>query len=237
MGIFDNAGVFTTYHARLRFRDRLMGGVPKDPKVIEAWIRTKAMITDTEELQRMVFQTLIEMGADVTPDMSYEEMVTVSEQVAAIKQSVGFKVGEQGLYLESRVVKAMLKEVTNILYAGDRWGKTKKGPKSFVAERVFVNPDKIWLGVDDPTGVHLFVGHPSGPRGPQSNLTYYEYVERPEIEFDVIVAQDAVDDDHWPEMWQLGQENGLGALRSQGFGRFDIEEWEQVDTRALRAIA
>lgn len=230
MGIFDNqAGVFTTYHARIQFRDKLMGGTPKDPKIIEAWLRKKTGIQDEEEIRRAMLRTLLELGADVSPDMSYDELEAASEKLAT-KQAVGFKNGEHGLYLESRVVKAMLKECTNILYAGDRWGKTKKGPRSFLAERVFITPDKLWLDRQEPDGVELFIGHVSGPRGPQSTLTHYEYVEGAVIDFDVMVAEDAIDHEHWPQIWVLAQENGLGALRSQGFGRFDIWEWEPVSS-------
>lgn len=240
MGIFDqqSGGVFTNYRARIVFRDKIMGGTPKNPKLIEGWLRSKAGVTKVEENRMMMLRTLLELGADVTPDMSFEELEVASEGLAASKQTNGFKQDENGLYLESRTIKAMLKECCNILYAGDRWGKTKKGPRSFLAERVFVNPDKVRLGVMEPDGVDLFIGHTSGPKGPQSNLTYYEYVQRAEIEFEVMVLQDAIEHEHWPELWLAAQENGLGALRSQGFGRFDIEAWDVVkDVHVLRTAA
>ena len=226
MGIFDTAvSVFTVYHTRLTFRDRFMGGIPKNPKIIEGWLRSKAGIEQEEEIRRATLRTLVELGADVRPDMSFEELEKASEALAVERQTNGFKVDEGGIYLESRAVKAMLKESINILYAGDRWGRTKKGPKSFFAERVFINPDRIRLDRSKPDGVALFIGHVSGPKGPQSTLTYHEYVERAAIEFDVLVMKDEVKGEHWPEVWVHAQENGLGALRSQGFGRFDIEDW------------
>lgn len=230
MGIFDqHPSIFTTYRARIIFRDRLMGGIPMEPRMIEGWLRGKAGISDQEEIRRAMLTTLLELGADVTPGMSYDELVLASEKVAAIKNTVGFKRDHDGLYIESRTIKAMLKECTNILFAGkDRWGVTRKGPKAFLAERVFPNPDRIHLGRDEPDGIHLFVGHQTGPKGPQSNLTYHEYVERPEIAFTLLVTHDDIPHDAWPAIWQQAQENGLGALRSQGFGRFDIEEWEPV---------
>lgn len=232
MGIFDSkAGVFVTYGATLAFRDKIMGGTPKDPKIIEGWLRSKAGIADQEEIRQAMLRTLIELGAEVRPDMSYAELEEASKHLAASKQTNGFKRDEVGLYIEGRTVKALVKENINILFAGERWLATKKGPRSVVAERVFVNPDRIYLGVSEPSGVDLFIGHTSGPKGPQSNLTYYEYVERPVITFEVMVAQDALSLDQWAQMWVLAQENGLGALRSQGFGRFDIERWARVDFR------
>src|ERR1700738_3167344 len=155
MGIFDDQ-LFTEYQVRLRFRDKVMGGVPMDPAIIEGWLRSKAGISDAEEVRQATVRTLQELGADVT---SYDDLQKASEMLAKVRQTNGFKVDEDGPYLESRAVKAMLKESTNILYAGERWGRTLKGPKSFLAERVFVDPDHISLGKPTFDGVDLFIGH------------------------------------------------------------------------------
>lgn len=227
MGVFNSSDVFTTYRLRLRFRDKLMGGTPKDPKIITGWLRSKAGVTNENEIRNMMLRTLMELGADVKPGMDYDELVEASEALAS-NQATGFKRDDAGLYIESRQVKAMLKECTNILFAGVRWGKTKKGPKAFVAERVFVNPDRIHLGADEPDGVDLLTAHLSGPQGKQSVLKQYEYVQGTEIEFEVMVAEDAISQDNWAQVWILAQENGLGALRSQGHGRFDVEQWERA---------
>ncbi len=227
MGIFDRTtDLFSNYRATIQFRDRVMGGIPKDPKIIEAWMRTKTGIDDKEELRRAMFRTLSEQGIDVT-DMTYEQALTASESLAGMQSCNGFKSGEHGLYLESRVVKSMLKECTNILFAGKRWGATKKGPKSFLAERAHISPDKLWLGTHEPDGVELFIGHTNGPKGPQSNLTRYEFVREARLTFYVRVIHDEVPHEAWPDLWVTAQENGLGALRSQGHGRFDILEWDK----------
>jgi hypothetical protein len=219
-------GVFTRYRGALTFRDKVMGGTPKDPKIIMGWLRSRAGINDQMEAQEVMRRTINELGADVPEGSPFELIEKASEELAN-RQAVGFKRDDQGLYLESRTLKAALKEAVNVLFAGDRWGATKKGPRSWTAERVFINPDRLHLGVADPTAVELFVGHTSEPKGPQSNLTLYEYVEHPTLTFEVMAAQDDVINQHWPTIWVYAQENGLGALRSQGFGRFDVVEWER----------
>lgn len=238
MGIFaSQSSLFVRYRARLEFRDKLMGGVPHDPKLIEGWLRAKAGLTDdVDELRVALLRTMSEMGADVRPDMSFEEVQAASESLAGVKETTGFKRGEEGLYIESRQVKAMLKETTNILYAAERVGPTKKGPRSFLAERVFVSPDRIWLGRKEPDGVEMIIGHVSGPAGARSTLGYHEYVLRTSIEFDVLVARDAIPGEWWPDMWTHAQENGLGALRSQGYGRFDILQWDRVELTSTAPI-
>lgn len=243
MGVFDKhySSVFTTYRATIQIRDKIMGGTPKDPKAIEGWIKKNAGLAG-DELRRLTIRTLIENGMDLSENPTDEEIDKAIGDIAALKQTNGFKRDETGLYIESRTVKAMLKESTNVVFAGhEKWGKTNKGPRNFLAERVFVNPEKIYLGVEEPTSMLMFVGHISGPKGPQSTLTYIEYVDHPRITFDVIVLGDEIKEDHWPKIWVHAQENGLGALRSQGFGRFDVEEWEKAtspkDDPAERIIA
>jgi hypothetical protein len=206
-----------------------MGGTPRNPQVIEGWLRSKSGVTDEEEIQSMMRRTMVESGT-WRPDMTPEEIAEASKQVAALKETTGFKIDpEGGLYIEQRQIKAALKESTNILYAGDKWGPTRKGPKQFLAERVFVTPEHISLGRMEPDGVELVIGHIVGPQGPRSTLGYHEYVLRPILDFDVLVARDSILEEWWVDLWTHMEENGLGALRSQGYGRFDLLKWEKID--------
>jgi hypothetical protein len=228
-GVFASSSrVFDRWHARLVFRERLIGGVPKDPRLIEGWLRAKAGLEDSQEIRQAMLRTLSEVGVEVSADMTFEQLERASAVLAGRKQTTGFKVGECGLYVESRQIKAMLKESTNVLFGGERWGPTRKGPRSYVAERVFVDPGRIWLGVDEPAGVELMIGHLMGPTGPRSTLGYHEYVDKPVLEFCVLAVRGSVAAEQWADIWVHAQENGFGALRSQGFGRFYVDRWEPV---------
>jgi hypothetical protein len=102
-GIFAaDARLFTTYCARLVFRDRIVGGVPKDPRLIEGWLRARAGLEDAQEVRQALLRTLAELGAEVRAGMSLDELVRASEAVAPARQTTGFKVGEHGLYVEGR---------------------------------------------------------------------------------------------------------------------------------------
>lgn len=224
----DASDLFTTYEVDLAFEDKLMGGIPKSPNVIEGWLRSQAGIEDQEEVRQAMLRTLIELGADVNAGMTREELEQASEELAAVKSTNGFKVDENGLYIEDRQVKAMLKESVNILYAGDRWGKTRKGPRSFVAERAFVKPARIYLGRHEPDGVELVIGHVSDAAGKRSTLAYHEYAECPTITIQVEMLRDQLTAKQWSEIFTLAERNGLGALRSQSHGRFAVTRWERV---------
>jgi hypothetical protein len=228
-GIFDSQStLFVQYRARLVFRDKLLGGIPKDPQLIEGWLRSRAGLTETNEIRHVMLRTLGELGVEASADMSFEQLEQASAAVAARKQTTGFKVGEQGLYIEARQVKAMLKESTNVVFGGERFGPTRKGPKPFVAEHVFVEPDRLWLGAREPHGVEMTIGHLIGPTGPRSIVGYHEFVQDATLEFRVLTMRDCLSPEQWADLWVHAQENGLGALRSQGFGRFFIEQWERV---------
>lgn len=223
--------LFACYRTRLEFQDRILGGIPRDPKLIEAWLRKGTGVTNDEEIRAMMVRTLIESGVEVTEGTSYEDMVAAAEKVAAVKQSMGFKRDENGLFIEDRQVKAGIKEAVNILFAGpdsaSRWGVTKKGPRAFTAERVFVSPLRIYLQRDgqrlqQPDGMAMQTIHAETPKGPVNSLLYAEYCENAVIEFDVQVLLDEVRPGDWPKIWMLMELNGIGASRSQSFGKFNV---------------
>lgn len=235
MGIFDAEVNLWNYHrVTLEFREKLMGGVPKDPHIIEGWLRSKAGITDEEEIKQATARTLIELGVEITPDMTYADMVAASKKLAGTQSTNGFKIDpELGLYIEGRQVKAAIKESVNIHFAGDRWGATKKGPRSYTAERVFIAEDRIPLMRSEPDGIELVIGHVTGPQGPRSTLAYHEYAFRPRLTFTVMESKVVRDKnepsltrEQWAIIWVSMQEQGIGALRSQGHGRFDVVGFE-----------
>lgn len=248
MGIFDaQAGeLFVTWRATIRFRDKVMGGTPGDPSLVEDWIRAQTGAAKNDQiLRRLVVENLrdlkpdedameaLERSLDEDDGEAYlKAMDAAIASVAQQKSTNVFKRNETiGLYLEDRKVKAMIKEVVNVLWAGERWGKTRKGPKNYVAERIFIRPSRIAFGRQEPDGVELFVGHVSDRQGPRSTLTYYEYCSNAELTFYVQATKDAAEamEGQWPSLWLHAQENGLGALRSQSHGRFEVLEWEEVE--------
>lgn len=239
MGVFDTdqyKPFWTRYRATLQFREKLMGGIPRDPKLIEGWIRTKTGLIDNE-MKSLLIRTLNESGVEVREEMTPEEIDEAASKIAGLKETTGLKRDEYGLFVEERQVKAMLKECVNVLYAGERVGPTKKGAKAYFTERVFVNPDRIYLGIDEPSGIEMIIGHVSGPQGPRSTLGYHEYALRPTVTFDVLVARDLIEESWWPDIWRHAQENGFGALRSQGHGRFDLVEWDRIALTEPSAVA
>jgi hypothetical protein len=148
--------------------------------------------------------------------------------------------GRHPMYIEGRHLKAMLKEAASVARAVDnldaRYGATNKGVLSFVAEHIVVVEDRLYIDLlDHTTGKAVSALEPTGilqsfPRNPitrQTGIQYTEYVE------DAIVGFTVVSDypwkhDEWATMWVTGGNQGIGASRSQGYGRFDVTRWEQI---------
>lgn len=47
------------------------------------------------------------------------------------------------------------------------------------------------------------------------------------FEFTVASAWDFTEE-QWAMFWLIGQEQGIGASRSQGFGRYVVTEWKKI---------
>lgn len=224
--------VFTRYRVDFTFRNLIMGGTPKRPDVIEAWLRKNTGVTDADELLMMTRRTLTEQGIETPEDATIDDMIAASKALAMERNTNGFKLRpDVGLYIETRQIKAGLKECVNILFAGERWGRTFKGPKNYLAERVYVEGDIVPLDRAQPDGIEMIIGHINGPQGEKSTLTYHEYVRQASCSFVVASLEDCIEPQQWAAILQLSMENGFGALRSQGHGRYDVTAMTRLKER------
>lgn len=223
--------IFASYQSKawpFRFAGTLhvatiAGGVPTDDKVAEAWLRTK--LADKDDLIReAVAKTMVERG------IGAEE---AAAEVDSLKHLNGFKRDETGLYIEGRQLKAALKEAVNVAANAGKitakgWGNPdnanyKKGIKGWFPEHVFVLEDRLHLGVAEPTGiVQRFVHTPRG-----TGIQYEEYVEDAKASFTIVTDHDFTAE-QWAMIWLTGEQQGIGASRSQGFGRYEVTSWERI---------
>lgn len=222
----SNKSVFARFEAKAwpyKFHGQLIvgtiaGGTPTDDKVAEGWLRTKLGAKD-DLLREQVAQTMIERG--VTADEA-------AKLVDQYKHLNGFKRDSNGLYIEGRQLKAALKEAASVAVAagkleGRGWGKTNKGLLSFFSEHVHVIEDKLYLGVSEATGVtqrfvHTFRG---------TGIQYEEFVTDAKISFTVESDFD-FKPEQWATIWLTGERQGIGASRSQGFGKYTVTAWDKA---------
>lgn len=203
---------------------RVMGGTPSDPKVAEGFLRKKLGITGDDLVKEAVANLMVERG--ITMDEA-------SKEVNNLKYLNGFKRNAQGLYIEGRQLKAAIKEAASVARAvgnlADRWGLTRKGIHGFVAEHIHVveGPLNLMDGkgefITEPSGI--LQSFPKNPMTNQSSIRYEEYVDDGVFDFTVITDHDFKTDD-WAALWLTGEQQGIGASRSQGYGRYAVTRWE-----------
>lgn len=202
-----------TYRATLQV-SRICGGTPTDPKKAEGWIRSKAGETTEGAVQAEVARVMTERG------VSADEAAV---EVAANRHLNGFKRDENGLYIEGRQVKAAIKEAANVRWPKERWGPSRKGTLSWFAEHVFVLEDRIPLGRPEPDGIEQRFVHTWRGAG----IQYEEYCDKADISFTVTTDHEFTGE-QWALLWLTGQHQGIGATRSQGYGRYVVTAWDRT---------
>jgi hypothetical protein len=201
--VFADQSVWTYKYAVTIVLDSITGGTPSDPKIANLWLGTRLGGDEVRNqmLNNRLQQTMAErIGAD--PDATPEQIMD-----AAIEASTS-------IGLASGTVPARL-------------GLTKKGAPSYVAEHIHVVEDVIELTRDgvlitEPdeiaqSFVHTFRG---------SGIDYSEVLYGVEASF--TVTADADLSDLFPVIFSTAENNGLGARRSQGSGKFVTVKFDAV---------
>jgi len=205
---------------------RLVGGVPSDENIIAGWVKTKLALKD-DLIRQAVAEVMAERG------ISAEDAATVVAETLTLN---GFKRDpDHGLYIEGRQLKAALKAAAVIAMSVDkiprRWGQTKKGVEAFVAEHIGVIEDRLYIAngtkpCKEPTGVQRRFVHTF--RG--SAIQDEEYVENATVQF-TVECDHEFSEEEWAMIWLTAERQGIGASKSQGYGRFVITRWEPVNGR------
>jgi len=233
MGIFDaEVDAYEIFEAKIKFRNWMIGGQPKNPKALREMYLRRGGADAEQMLRRELLRVAAEMEIPVTANLSLDALEALVDELST-QTGNGFLSDERGLYFGTYQVKAAFRENASIIfpYPQARWGATKKNAKAYLAERLFVLgppefPDRIYLGRKEPDGVLIKPGTVGGKSGKRSIVTRAEYVNEAEPSFLVKIRRDATDIlGHVREIWVSMQDGGLGAMRSSGFGTFDIIGW------------
>ena len=233
----EDKELWKVYTVKLQVLDKLYGGLPKDPNLIEGFLKGKGLSPAEAEARAKV----------IAPEI--DQSIPEDEGQKAEGMWAGFKKDDKGLYIETRQIKAMLKESCG---ESEMWKDKRKGFMSRLAGTVFpkgeggVDLSRIYLyrdgkaltrpdgfeepicdvgtPISQPDGFEETVGHIKGPQGPRSILKRADYVISPVIHFDLKVGGKAVSEKDLKYLFEFGQEVGLGAGRSQEKGKFQMLE-------------
>lgn len=219
--LLDSSELYDRYALTIKTRGRLCGGVPRNKELIRSWVEASTGFKDETT------EKLIQADAEL-----------VVNEVAE-KSWIGFMQDEKGLLLQARNVKACLKQSASLLGITQK----KRGSKQILAEGMEVKSvsgsDRIHLGRAVPDGTDESAIHVMTAQGPRTALRRMDYVENVTIEFEIwVLTTSAQENRHIGEkelkmILMHAQENGLGASRSQGEGKFEVTAFERLS--AVRA--
>lgn len=263
--IFDDTKnkLYRTYNVELTFppEQRLAGSIPDNPvalwelavnKVMRAHGLTREqmereMVARHEEIARAARFYMEETGH---PEDALDEVDIVAMAKERMTVTNIFRRDETGIWFASHSVKASFKENMNILFAGERFGGTGKGGISFIAERVFIDPSRLYLYRDGEIVKHadgVQVRHGTVPNvrtgGMTAIITQHEYVNGPTLRFKLRVLDVKVEvpgmsgglspaeelEERWPMIMTSMERNGLGSQRKQsGYGCFFTTKFDRI---------
>jgi hypothetical protein len=217
--------------------EELMGGTPSNEKVAEGWLRAKLGLT-TEDAVAQAVQEVMESRRDST-----EGPISADDALKEVDRSRhlnGFKRDESGLHIEGRHLKAMIKEAASVARTVNnlpaKFGATNKGTAGFIAEHIVVVERNLYIYQEDPvtkkvvnvteeTGIRQ--SFPKNPITRQTGIQYTEYVENAIVAFTVVTDYEFTEE-QWAAIWVTGSNQGIGASRSQGYGRFTPIKWDRL---------
>lgn len=210
----------------IQLRHWLMAGKPASLDAANAMLAARGLSDQIEAVADITDPELREQAA---------ERIAIDEGLCEFTR----RPGKDGIWIPSNNIKAGFKENWSVL--GLRMAV--RGSRGALAEGIFVcgagasdmpSEERDWIRVGDaPDGVHTGVSHTVGPKGPVSSINRKEYVERPLISFEIWIAStqsvaDKISDDELAKTLVHFGEHGLGANRSQGYGKFDVVEVSEV---------
>lgn len=226
----EKESIWTYYEVVLEFLNKVYGGLPKDPKLIAGFLKGRGVSeSDAKDL-----------GGKILKEMNPEAMEKLDiEKVEAMW--TGFKQDEVGPYIETRQIKAMLKEACG---ESEMWREVR-GLKSRLGGALFPKGDggpdltRIYFvtydkegepsTVKEVGGYDESVGHVKTMQGPRSILKRKDYIYQPRILFTLKVGGRTIKEKHLRDLFEFSSEGGLGADRSTEAGKFKVIKLEQVD--------
>ncbi|MGH6877047.1 MAG: hypothetical protein ACREHV_06655 [Rhizomicrobium sp.] len=180
--------------------DRLTGGIPANPKLLDAWLEANGAPAEARAEQ-----------AATQAQLQGQE---VEEHTSAFARDA-----EGHPCYESRCMKAALKEAANILkeQIGVRNARSK------LAEQVFVGPKLV--PIHAPVKVEERVIHVMTRMGPRDSLKRYEFAEGVPLQFDLKgLLGGAFGTEELTTLVEYLRDGGIGADRSQGSGTISAFE-------------
>lgn len=224
---FNARDLYDVYLVEALIRGKICGGKPKSASLLEDHIRRTTGHDD--ELTKQQIELAKQYG-------NTEEVMAEIADEKIERSSTGFLSDENGLYIDTYQLKAMFKQSASMLGIY----KKKRGSKQICAEgaevKGLIKEDRVYLGKSKPDGTDENIVHAMTPKGQISGIKHVDYVTGCTIAFEIWVLRTAaqetrhVSEDDVIHILTFAQENGVGADRARGHGKFNVSKFQRIST-------
>jgi len=219
MNDFNARNFYDVYTIVIQMRDKLVGGKPKNPDILATHIAIKTQHNDEQTAEQISEATAALL--EPTEEKSWNGFLSDPTH---------------GLFIDAFAVKAMFKESASMLrILVERRGSKQVMQHAFEIKGL-THEMRVYLGRAAPYGSDAGPNHVQTPRGPRNAIKKVDYVQGAELAFELwVLATHGSETRHIGEkevraMLTFAQENGLGADRSQGRGKFSVVSFEKTQT-------
>jgi len=212
--IAEKRHMWKRYEVTLEFEGKFAASLPKTREEIKAMLENR-QATDAALRKRIGSGEVAVPVDELTEEVALA--VGVDEEEVPQFGYATFCRDENGLYYEGRCIRGHLKDcATQIQGLVD-----VKALHSKVANKVYVETNKIYLGKQEPDGTVTRYVQAMTRKGPRSTIKFIDYVEQPTLTFALRVLNDGVITESILEsLFEYGATHGMGQERSQDFGRY-----------------
>ena len=249
----DGGPLWALYAVELQFEDWLGASTPRTVKEIRAMLTNRMpskMPDDATPVDELILQVAREVGikvddeGEVIDEGDAEEgwtpgWATYKREEQPGQDNLEAEKRKVWLYYEGRCIRAHLKDAATVLGQA-AYKVSLPAFRSKYVNRVYVHEQRIPLWrradvegglqrVDDVDGTETRFVQTMTPRGHRSSIKMIDFVMAPVLKFRLRVLNDGViGKSHLDAVWAYGSTHGMGAERSQDWGRYTINRMERV---------
>jgi hypothetical protein len=169
----------------------------------------------------------VEIG-ELADQVAEAVAVEDGEEEKALPGAATFLSDENGLYYEGRCVRGHLKDCAlqaqGFMYARNALVKNFRAK---FANSVYVVDQKIYMDKREVEGTQQRFIQVMTRQGPRSSIKYVDYVLAPTLSFTLkVLNNNVILEDHIRKVFEYGGTHGMGAERSQSWGRYQLVSLE-----------
>lgn len=231
---------------QIRIRDKICGGQPKNKELLLDWIKANTghedtiTVAQTEEAKATILHEESEKSWNGFPEDEKGLFIWARQVKAMFRESATMlrvtteKRGSKQIFQHGFEIKALPGSQTSKTPVKDMGEDARDSGEHVAVGEGHIPSDRLYLSRMKPDGMDEGPIHVQTAQGPRSAIKRVDYCQYVLIEFEIwVLATHPSETRHVGEMdiremMLFAQENGLGADRSQGMGKFDVVGFDVV---------